>query len=293
MFPAQGGSSGLSPVELLLAEEEQKAAKKASGKKSAPAKKQQAKALPQFSSPDTSSQDSASTVNPAHLQSAAAADSESSAWTTAPVFSSQERFGKAAYAKMNAEIASRPPPPNLPGFYGMPESDICQTFDQDYAKQCEQLLAEEAAQAAAESLPSSSPADHSADSAGQLTGLMTTRAAACGPATLADGTKKKLASLLQSKSDQAPAARLSPLESELSVCTFYPDDFIMRCSSEAEAATLVQQAKGTFQQDGQQGEEPVAVDPTAALVNFRSILHQSLRCPLSEVWLLPAHCFPH
>ena len=271
-------------MELLLAEEEQKAAQKASGKKSASVKKKQAKPSPQRSSPDTSSQDSVSTtVNSARLQPAVAADSAWSAGMTAPVLSSQERFGEAAYAKMAAEVASRPPPPTLPGFYGMPKSDLCHTFDQDYAKQCEQLLAEEAAeeaaQSAAESLTSSSPADHPANSAGQLTGLMTTRAAAYGPVSLADGTKKKLASL------QATAA-LSPLESELSVCTFYPDDFIMRCSSAAEAIAQLQQAEGTFWQDQKEGEGPVAADPTAALVNFQGLLHQSLRCPLSEVRLL-------
>ena len=276
-------------MELLLAEEEQKAAKKATAKKSASVKKKQAQALPQRSSPDTSSQDSACTaVNPAHLQAAAAADSALSTRMTAPVLSSQERFGEAAYAKMAAEIASRPTPPTLPGFYGMPEKDLCHAFDQDYAKQCEQLLAEEAAQAAAqsaaESPASSSPADHPGDSAGQLTGLMTTRAAVYGPVSLVDGTHKKLASLLQTKKGQAAAARLSPLESELPVCVFYPDDFMMRCSS--EAAALLQRAEGTFRQDQKEGEGPVAADPTAALVNFQALLHQFLRCPLSEVRLL-------
>ena len=278
-------------MELLLAEEEHRAAKAASGKKSGLARKKQAKAPPKLSSPDTSSEGSASTtVHPACLQPAAAADSEPSARTTAPVFSSRERFGAAAYAKMDAEAASRPPLPTLPGFYGMPERDLCQTFHQDYAKQCEQLLAEEAAeeaaQAAAESPASSSRADNPADSACPLTGLMTTRAAAYGPASLANGTKKKLASLLQTNSGQTAAARLSPLGSELSICAFYPDDFIMRCSSEAEATALLQMGMRSLKQDKKEGEGPAVADPMATLVNFQGLLHQSLRCPLSEVRLL-------
>ena len=60
----------------------------------------------------------------------------------------------------------------------------------------------------------------------------------------------------------------------------------MRCSSEAEAAALLQKTKGTSQQNEKEGEGPAVADPTAALVNFKGSLHQSLRCPLPGIRLL-------
>ena len=274
-------------MELLLAEEEQKAAKKASGKKSAPAMVKQHKSLPQLSSLDASSQDSASTtVDPARISSphhsAAAPYSASLAKKAPPVVSSQERFGAEAYAKMAAEIAAKAAH-TLLDVRGLPEEDLCQAFDHDYAQQYEQLLAEEAAEAAAESPASSSPADLPADSTGQVTGMTNTPAAVHAPASLAAGTKEKLDSLVKNRTDHAAAARFSPLESELSVCTFYPDDFIMSCSSEAQAAAVL---KHCGQQNKKRGDGPPVTDPTVALVNFQSLLHQLIRCPLSEVKLL-------
>ena len=88
------------------------------------------------------------------------------------------------------------------------------TSNQDYAKQYNQVLAEEAAeeaaQAAAESPASSSSADHLADSACQLTGPMTTRAAAYGPVSWAIGTMQKLASLLQSQQWADSCSKIVP-----------------------------------------------------------------------------------
>lgn len=111
---------------------------------------------------------------------------------------------------MAAKMALRPTSPTLPGFYGMPERDLSHTFNEDYAKQYNQLLAEEAAQPAAESPASSSSADHLADSACQLTGPMTTRAAAYGPVSWAIGTKHKLASLLQSQQWADSCSKIVP-----------------------------------------------------------------------------------
>ena len=136
--------------------------------------------------------------------------------------------------------------------------------------------------AAAESPASSSPADDSADSPPHLTGLMTTTAAAYAPASLADGTQKR-ASLLQTEGGPTATASLSPSESEVSVCAFYPDDFVMSCKSETEAAAMLLQPGAITWQDEKGGEGPVAADPTAALLNFQALLHRSLRCPLSGV----------
>ncbi|KAL3139141.1 hypothetical protein ABBQ32_005927 [Trebouxia sp. C0010 RCD-2024] len=223
---SQSSISGLTPVELLLAEEERKAANKVSGKKGASVQKKQDKSSgPNIGSSNTSSQEAAATsLKPARMHltlPAAAADTAASAETAAAAFSSQERFGEQAYAHMAAEVLANPPC-HLPGF-AKPNVD-CHAIDQEYATQYEQLLAEEAARVAAESSPSASPAHLPADSAGQVAGLISTTAPACAPVSLAEGTKEKASSLLIGELDQADAASQA---SHTPVCV-YPDDFMGR-----------------------------------------------------------------
>lgn len=274
-------------MELLLAEEEQQAAKKASGKKNAAAKKKkQASRLP--NSGGASSQETASTtLDPPCLQdsSAAAADSASSARGSAPAPDLQQRLGAAASANMAIARASGLIPPTPTG--SPPEIVRANERDELFVRSAVEEIYM-AAEAAAESPASSSPAGHPAD---QLTGLVTTTAAAYAPASLADGTKKR-ASLLQTEGGPAVIARLSPLESDLSVCAFYPDDFVMSCKSEGEAAAMLQQPGAITRQDEKDGEGSVAADPTAALLNFQALLHHSLRCPLSGVRFLQVHASP-
>lgn len=278
----------------LTAKTEQKAANKASGKQRGSVEKKQDESTPEVTSPSTSSQDSAtSTVTPASLQphtpeaalaAAAAADNAVAAGMKARTFTGQERYGEAAYAEMAAEMLSQQAS-NLRAHPGgkVPQKDICLAINEDYAAQYEQLLAEEAARAAAESPESSPPPPRPADSACQVAGLNTT-AAGCAPAGMAEGTKEKAASLLKGKPDQADAARQSAQEP---TCAVYPDDFMVRCVSAAQAAAVTRMCPiRTVQLDDKGAEVTEPADPTAALVNCHSLLHQYIRCPLSQVSLL-------
>lgn len=269
-------------MELLLAEEERKAANKVSGKKGASVQKKQDKSSgPNIGSSNTSSQEAAATsLKPARMHltlPAAAADTAASAETAAAAFSSQERFGEQAYAHMAAEVLANPPC-HLPGF-AKPNVD-CHAIDQEYATQYEQLLAEEAARVAAESSPSASPAHLPADSAGQVAGLISTTAPACAPVSLAEGTKEKASSLLIGELDQADAASQA---SHTPVCV-YPDDFMVRCLSATQAAALMTMYPTQFIRRDETGAEVLLpFDPLAVLVNGHRVLQRYLRCPLSQV----------
>ena len=325
----QGSSAGALSKERLPAEEAQQAAT-ASGKKgSASKKKKQPAQVPQLSSPSTSSQESASTtVSAALLNSHYYAALSSAMITARPVVGSHERYGPEYFADLEAEYGGRPKPAELPGFTGLPEDDIAKAFEEDYSKQYELLLAEEAAAEAAAAGPSASttgadglssidPAQASdppkaaesakssmaADSskpqvfAGQVSSETAAlrdsiRAAQTGTPETPPRVKEEMRKLL-AEGESPALLQCSPLQSEGLPCSVYPDDFMVDCGTASQAAAACAVTVCWPPAAGQADEQLSEGDPMAGLMNYQGLLSRAICCPLSGVCTnRPSACSP-